>query len=81
MTKSILYKSIEKLCTDADTTIAELARKMGMSPQSLYNRLQTGKMTYEEISRMASILGFDFAYTFTPVQQQAQAYTIEKLTL
>lgn len=70
--KSVLYKAFDKLCTDSDTTLSQLAKRVSretdksMSPQALYSKLQRGKMTYEEISELAGILGYDFHYSFTP---------------
>lgn len=69
--KSVLYKAFDKLCTDSDTTLSQLAGRVirdgkSMSPQALYSKLQRGKMTYEEISELAGLLGYDFHYSFTP---------------
>ena len=69
--KSVLYKAFDKLCTDSDTTLSQLAKRVSrdgksMSPQALYSKLQRGKMTYEEISELAGLLGYDFHYSFTP---------------
>lgn len=64
--KSVLYKAFDKLCTDADMSISKLASLADTSPQALYSKLQRGKMTYEEISELAGLLGYDFHYSFTP---------------
>ena len=44
MAKSTLYKQIDMLCVQSDTTIAKLAQKLGTTPQNLYTRLQRGKI-------------------------------------
>ena len=38
MAKSTLYKQIDMLCVQSDTTIAKLAQKLGTTPQNLYTR-------------------------------------------
>ena len=49
-------------------TQAELARRMGMTPQLLYGRLKTGRITLEEWDAMARALGpgWQFAADFVP---------------
>lgn len=64
--RSHLYKCFDKLCTDCDKNLSQLASLAGMAPQTLYAKLQRGKMTYEEISKLAGLLGYDFHYSFTP---------------
>ena len=71
MAKSTLYKQIDMLCVQSDTTIAKLAQKLGTTPQNLYTRLQRGKMTYEEIEAIANALGYSFANNFQPMQEKA----------
>lgn len=66
--KSVLYKYVDKLCVDRDTTIAELARKLGKAPQNFYQRLNNGKMSYEELTEIANALGYTFDYNFQPMQ-------------
>lgn len=56
------------MCVQAGTSISKLATKIGTTPQNLYKRLQTGKMSYEELSTIANALGYTFNYSFTPTQ-------------
>lgn len=45
-------------------TNAELARRLGWSPQLLNKRLNTGKFTVEEWQRIAEALGAEYRATF-----------------
>lgn len=55
--KNQLYIMIEHACVDAGITKAELARRLGMTPQAFYQRLTTGKFTYNELTAIANALG------------------------
>lgn len=48
----------------AGISLTELGRQMGMSQQSMSNRLKTGKFTKEEYEQMAEILGVKFILRF-----------------
>ena len=43
---------------------AELARRLGWSPQILYNRMKTGKFSLEEWEQIATALGAEFRLGF-----------------
>lgn len=68
--KSILYRQINTLCAQRGVSLAYVAKELKITPQNLYIRLNRGKMTYEEISAIAGILGYDFRYDFQPKQSQ-----------
>lgn len=51
-------------CDKAGFTITELAKRMGMSQQTLSSRLKTGKFTQEELEEMANILGCKYQSAF-----------------
>ena len=55
-------------CARAGITQAELARRMGMTPQLLYGRVKPGGITLEEWDAMARALGpgWQFAADFVP---------------
>ena len=57
MEEITLKQKIETACSMAGITATELGKRMGMSQQSISNRLKTGKFTQEELQTMASILG------------------------
>lgn len=48
----------------AGITAAELAARLGWSPQTMSNRLITGKFTIDEWQRIAVALGADFLIGF-----------------
>ena len=58
-------------CARAGITQAELARRMGMTPQLLHGRLKTGRITLEEWDAMARALGpgWQFAADFMPAAE------------
>ena len=58
-------------CARAGITQAELARRMGMTPQLLHGRLKTGRIMLEEWDAMARALGpgWQFAADFVPAAE------------
>ena len=58
-------KQFVKIATaTSGITQAELAGRLGWSPQLLNNRLNTGKFTLEEWQRIAAALGADLLIGF-----------------
>ena len=58
-------KQFVKIATaTAGITQAELAARLGWSPQTMSNRLITGKFTLDEWQRIAGALGADFLVGF-----------------
>ena len=58
-------KQFVKIATaTAGITQAELAARLGWSPQLLNNRLKTGKFALDEWQRIAAALGADFLIGF-----------------
>ena len=50
--------------TYAKVTEAELARRLGTSPQALGQRVKTGKFTTAEMENIATALGCEFVCHF-----------------
>lgn len=48
----------------AGITITELGKRLGMSQQSMSNRLKTGKFTQEELEQMGKALGAEYRSGF-----------------
>lgn len=67
--KSMLYRQINALCAERGITLAQLAKRLGMTPQNLYGRLERERLTYSELSRIAEILQCSFRYDFQPLNQ------------
>ena len=55
---------IEMACAYAGKTKAELARELGWSPQTLSNRINTGKFSVEEWEVIANAMGASFRIGF-----------------
>ena len=55
---------IRVACTLAGVSVAELARRIGTSPQNLNQRLKVGRFSTEELERMAQALGAEFRLEF-----------------
>lgn len=68
--KNQIYIMIEHACIDAGITKAELVRRLGMTPQAFYQRLTTGKFTYNELVSIANALGgtLNLNIGFAPAQ-------------
>lgn len=50
--------------TYAKVSESELARRIGMTPQALGQRIKTGKFTSAELDKIAEALGAEFACEF-----------------
>ena len=59
-----IQEQIKMACIHANVTQAEIAQKVGMSPQSFYNRLKTGKFTREELTTIGNALGAEYISCF-----------------
>lgn len=51
-------------CDIAGISMTELGRRLGMSQQSMTNRLKTGKFTQEELEKMGEALGCTYKSGF-----------------
>lgn len=67
--KSMLYRQINALCAERGITLAQLAKKLEMTPQNLYARLDRERLTYNELSKIAEVLQCSFRYDFQPLNQ------------
>ena len=48
---------INSVCSDLDITKAELAKRMGILPSSLYRKLARESMTFKELQQCLNVLG------------------------
>ena len=55
---------IKTAAIHGDITLAEIAKKVGMSPQSFSNRMKTGKFTRKELDEIGKALGAEFISFF-----------------
>lgn len=74
-------ETINTVCAELGVTKAELARRMGMLPSSLYRKLSRESMTFEELQNCLDVLGvtidFDLQYPGGDVRSARANY--EKL--
>lgn len=59
-----IRQRVKIACEESEITLTELAEKLGMSQQSMSNRLKTGKFTQEELEQIAEILGCKYINYF-----------------
>lgn len=57
-------EQIKVLCVRCNVSEAELARRLGKSPQSLNAKIRRGTMTVEELEKIASVMGVEFKRVF-----------------
>ena len=50
-------ETINAVCSDLGITKADLAKKMGIFPSSLYRKLARESMTFEELQKCLDVLG------------------------
>lgn len=57
-------KYIQHCCVSKEITEAELARRMGQSPQNLSNKYRRGTLKVSELQQTADALGADLQILF-----------------
>ena len=57
-------EQVKVLCVRCGVSEAELARRLGKSPQSLNAKLKRNKMNVYELEEIAKVLGVDFKRCF-----------------
>lgn len=57
-------EQIKVLCVRCGISEAELARRLGKSPQSFNAKLKRDTMTVSELDHIAKVLGVDFKRVF-----------------
>ena len=59
-----ISEQIKVLCVRCKVSEAELARRLGKSPQSFNAKMKRESFTINELSRIAEVLGVDFIRKF-----------------
>lgn len=57
-------EQIKVLCVRCGVSEAELARRLGKSPQSLNSKMKRASFTIEDLDRIAEVLGVSFKRSF-----------------
>lgn len=55
---------IQHACVDAHLTMSNVAERMGMSRSLFNNRLNTGKFTMEEWSKLNNVIGNNLVWKY-----------------
>lgn len=55
---------IRGLCEKKNISLAELARRIGQSPQNLNKKLKRGTVSFEEMMEIAEVLNVKFEQAF-----------------
>ena len=55
-------ETISTVCADLGISKADLAKRMGMHPSSLYRKLARESMTFEEFQKCLDVLGVTVAF-------------------
>ena len=59
-----ITEQIKMLCTRCGISEAELARRLGKSPQSFHARMKRQNFTVSELDEIAEVIGVKFKRTF-----------------
>ncbi len=57
-------EQIKVLCVRCNVSEAELARRLGKSPQSFNSKMRRGTFSVDEMDKIADVLGVDFKRAF-----------------
>ena len=59
-----ITEEIKVLCVRCGVSEAELARRLGKSPQSLNSKMKRGSFTIDDLEAIAQVLGVTFQQCF-----------------
>lgn len=59
-----ISEQIKVLCVRQNISIAELARRLGKSPQSFNSKMKKQSFTVEELEKIAEVTGASFERNF-----------------
>ena len=60
----VISEQIRMLCAKLNISKAELARRLGQSPQNLNAKLKRESFTIEELKKIADVTGVEFKHRF-----------------
>lgn len=60
-----ISEQIKVLCVRCNVSEAELARRLGKSPQSFNSKMKRESFTVDDLEKIASVLGVEFTRNFT----------------
>lgn len=59
-----ISEQVKVLCVRQNISMAELARRLGKSPQSFNSKMKRGSFTIDELDRIAEVTGSTFERNF-----------------
>ena len=59
-----ISEKIKVLCVRCNVSEAELARRLGKSPQSFNSKMKRGSFTISELEKVADVMGVSFKREF-----------------
>jgi transcriptional regulator with XRE-family HTH domain len=59
-----ISEQIKVLCVRSDISVAELARRLGKSPQNMNSKLKRGSFTVNDLDEIAEAVGVKFERYF-----------------
>lgn len=59
-----ISEQIKVLCVRCNVSEAELARRLGKSPQSFNSKMKRGSFTISELEKVADVMGVSFKREF-----------------
>lgn len=65
-----IKKEIDKILIDANTTKADIARKMGISRQQVSNTLNKKQLSFADIATILDCIGYDLYIDIQPKRRQ-----------
>lgn len=66
-----MAEEIRILCVKAgNVSDAELARRLGTSPQNFFNQMKRDNFTVDRVREIADVLGYDMEITFKKRDEQ-----------
>ena len=59
-----ISEQIKVLCVRSDISVAELARRIGTTPQNFNGKMKRESFTVEDLEKIADVLGVEFNREF-----------------
>lgn len=59
-----ITEQIKVLCVRSNISVAELARRLGTSPQAFNSKMKRGSFTIDELEKIATVVNAKFLRSF-----------------
>ena len=71
-----ISEQIKVLCVRSNISLAELARRIGISPQSLSGKMKRESFTISELNTIAEAVGANFVRKFALIENNKKYWTL-----